>query len=144
MNHEKYMKQAILEAEKALDAGEIPIGAIIVCNDRIIARGHNQTEMLNDVTAHAEIIAITSASNFLGSKYLKNCTLYVTLEPCVMCAGALSWSQITNVVFGAYDDKKGYSKFSTNIFHPKTTVNGGILADECSQIITDFFISKRK
>jgi tRNA(adenine34) deaminase len=138
------MKQAILEADKALDAGEIPIGAIIVCNDRIIARGHNQTEMLNDVTAHAEIIAITSASNFLGSKYLKNCTLYVTLEPCVMCAGALSWSQITNVVFGAYDDKKGYSKFSTNIFHPKTTVNGGILTNECSQIITGFFISKRK
>ncbi|MDR2009384.1 MAG: nucleoside deaminase [Bacteroidales bacterium] len=144
MEHEKYMKQALMEAEKALSSGEIPVGAIIVCNERIIARGYNQTEMLNDVTAHAEIIALTSASNFLGSKYLKNCTLYVTLEPCVMCAGALSWSQIPAIAFGAYDEKKGYSKFNKDILHANTKITGGILKNECSQILKDFFAKKRE
>lgn len=143
MNHEKYMQQAIIEAKNALSLGEVPIGAIIVCNDKVIARGHNQTELLNDVTAHAEIIAITSASNNLVSKYLEKCTIYVTLEPCIMCAGALNWAQISNIVFGAYDDKKGFTKFGDNVIHPKTNIIGGILAEECSQLLKDFFKNKR-
>ena len=143
MEHEKYMKMAILEAEKAFEEGEVPVGAIIVSNNRIIAKAHNQTEMLNDVTAHAEIIAITSAANSLGSKYLLDCTLYVTLEPCVMCAGALAWSQIPNVVYGASDRKKGFLQISQDILHPKTTLIAGVLENECSQLIKDFFEDKR-
>ncbi len=142
-NDEKYMRYALMEAEKAYESDEVPIGAVIVCNDRPIAKGHNQTELLNDVTAHAEIIAITSASNFLNSKYLKECTLYVTLEPCVMCAGALFWAQIDRVVFGAYDEKRGYSKFNKKILHPKTKVTGGILAKESSELLKSFFEKKR-
>lgn len=143
MDHEKYMKLALVEAEKALQNGEVPVGAIIVCNNKIIAKAHNQTEMLNDVTAHAEILAITSAANYLNSKYLVDCSIYVSLEPCIMCAGALAWSQISNVIFGAYDPIRGFTNFEKNILHPKTTVKGGILAEECSQIIKEFFKEKR-
>ncbi len=143
MEHEKFMKLAILEAQKAAEEGEIPVGAVIVCNGRPIARAHNQTELLTDVTAHAEIIAITAASNHLSSKYLTDCTLYVTLEPCVMCAGALAWSQISNIVYGASDDKKGYSTYSDNILHKKTTVTKGILEEECANLMIEFFQNKR-
>lgn len=141
--HEEYMRQALFEAEKALNRGEIPVGAVIVCDDRIIARGHNLTETLNDVTAHAEIQAITSGANYLGGKYLIDCTLYVTLEPCIMCAGALGWSQIARVVYGASDSKKGFSNFSPNTLHPKTEIISGILATECSVLLKSFFSSKR-
>ncbi len=144
MEHEKYMKLALQEAEKALLAGEIPVGAVIVCNDKVIAKAHNQTELLNDVTAHAEIIAITSASNYLGAKYLSDCTLYVTLEPCVMCAGALAWSQISKIVYGATDEKRAYTKCGENILHPKTEVVGGVLQNECAGILRDFFQKLRK
>lgn len=140
---EKYMRIAISEAEKAFDNDEVPVGAIIVNNNRIIARAHNQTELLNDVTAHAEIITITSASNFLNSKYLHDCTLYVSLEPCVMCAGALFWSQIDRIVFGAYDEKRGYLKYNKDILHPKTKVLGGVLSDESSLLLKSFFMNKR-
>ncbi len=140
---ERFMKMALSEAYKAADKDEVPVGALIICNGKLIARGHNQTEMLNDVTAHAEIIAITSASNYLGGKYLKECTLYVTLEPCVMCAGALFWSQIDRIVFGAYDKKRGFTSISNNILHPKTKVTGGILEEECSEVLIDFFKDKR-
>ena len=142
-DHEKYMQQALLEAQTALSKNEVPIGVVIVSNNRVIARGHNQTQTLNDVTAHAEMIAITSASDFMESKYLKDCTIYITLEPCVMCAGALAWSQIPNIVFGAYDKKKGYSTFCPEIFHSKINIIGGVLQDACSQILTDFFKNKR-
>lgn len=144
MEHELFMKMALQEAQKAFDNGEVPVGAVIVCKNRLIARAHNQTELLNDVTAHAEIIAITSAANNLNSKYLKDCTLYVTLEPCVMCAGALAWSQISNIVYGASDPKKGFTRISENILHPKTQVTSGIMEDECSKLLTDFFEKKRK
>jgi len=144
MEHEKFMKMAILEAEKAAEAGEVPVGAVIICNNRPIARAHNQTELLNDVTAHAEILAITAAANNLGSKYLKDCTLYVTLEPCTMCAGALSWSQISNIVYGASDDKKGYTCFNEKILHPKTNIIKGILANECADLMTEFFRERRR
>lgn len=140
---EKYMMQALQEAEKAFEQDEVPVGAVIVCNDRIIARAHNQTELLNDVTAHAEIIAITSASNYFGGKYLNECTLYVSLEPCVMCAGALFWSQIKRVVFGAFDKKRGYLSVNENILHPKTEVVGGIMANESSELLKRFFKDKR-
>ena len=140
---EYFMKQAILEAKKALSKNEIPIGAIIVCNNSIIARAHNLTETLNDVTAHAEMQAFTSAANNLGGKYLKNCTLYVTLEPCVMCAGAAYWTQISRIVYGADDEKKGFSKTNENILHPKTKVTKGILQDECSELLKSFFREKR-
>ncbi|MDR3328160.1 MAG: nucleoside deaminase [Prevotellaceae bacterium] len=143
MSDEYFMNQALKEAQYALDKGEIPVGAVIVCNDRIIARGHNLTETLNDVTAHSEILAITSAANFLGGKYLTNCTIYVTLEPCVMCAGALAWSQITRIVFGAKDPKSGFSNLTQNILHPKTAVVSGILEDECKMILQEFFKEKR-
>lgn len=143
MEHEQYMRMALQEAKKAMENDEVPVGAVIVCNNKIIARGYNQTELLNDVTAHAEIIAITAAANYLGAKYLTGCTIYVTLEPCVMCAGALSWSQISNVVFGACDDKRGFTKFSENILHPKTTLTGGILAEECRELLKEFFEKKR-
>ena len=136
------MKKALLEAEDAFEKGEIPVGAIIVINDRIIARSHNLTELLNDVTAHAEMQAITAAANFLGGKYLTNCTLYVTLEPCQMCAGALYWSQISKIVYGASDDQRGFKTLGTTL-HPKTEVVGGILANEAAELLKRFFIEKR-
>lgn len=139
-----FMKEALKEAQKAYEADEIPVGAVIVANHKIIARSHNLTELLNDVTAHAEMQAITSAANALGGKYLLNCTLYVTLEPCVMCAGALGWSQISKIVYGASDDKKGYSLLEKPVLHPKTEIVKGILEEECSSIIRQFFAQKRK
>lgn len=137
-----FMKRALQEAATAFEKGEVPIGAIIVVQDRIIARAHNLTEQLNDVTAHAEMQAITSAANFLGGKYLHNCTLYVTLEPCQMCAGALFWSQIPKIVFGAYDPQRGFSALGGQL-HPKAIISGGILEEECSEILKQFFIQKR-
>jgi tRNA(adenine34) deaminase len=145
MTDEYYMMQALKEARKAYDDGEIPIGAIIVLNERIIARGHNQTERLNDPTAHAEIIALTSAFNHLGSKYLPDATIYITIEPCLMCAGALYWSKIKRVVYGAPDDKNGYRK-TTGVnwpFHPKTELVHGILKEECGELMKSFFRHKR-
>ena len=138
-----FMKQALSEAKQAFDKDEVPIGAVVVCNDRIIARAHNLTETLNDVTAHAEMQAITAATNVLGGKYLDECALYVTIEPCPMCAGALGWAQLQRVVYGAPDPKKGYTKFSTKVLHPKTEVSYGILADECGELMKKFFESKR-
>mgnify|MGYP002628180393 FL=1 len=136
------MKQALIEAKEAYKKGEVPIGAVIVCENQIIARGHNLTETLNDVTAHAEMQAITSAANFLGGKYLLDCTLYVTIEPCQMCAGALFWSQISTIVYGARDQQRGCINLKTKL-HPKTTISGGVLEEESSQIIKKFFIKKR-
>ncbi|WP_185117513.1 nucleoside deaminase [Dysgonomonas sp. Marseille-P4361] len=143
LNDEYYMRQALKEAQLAFDKNEVPIGAVIVCQNRIIARAHNLTEALNDVTAHAEMQAITAAANVLGGKYLTECSLYVTLEPCPMCAGGLLWSQITKIVYGAKDDKKGYSKFSPTILHPKTTIVSGVLENECSSLLKEFFKQKR-
>lgn len=137
------MKEALKEAQKAYDANEVPVGAIVVAESKIIARSHNLTERLNDVTAHAEMQVITSAANYLGGKYLTECTLYVTLEPCVMCAGALYWSQVSRIVYGAHDEKKGFSKQATNLLHPKTEVISGVLENECSEIIKQFFKAKR-
>ena len=136
------MKMALQEAEKAVEADEVPVGCIIVSNDRIIAKAHNLTETLNDVTAHAEMQAITTAANFLGGKYLQNCTMYVTLEPCIMCAGALAWSQISKVVIGARDEKRGFINKGISL-HPKTEIVTGILEQECAQIVKTFFLSKR-
>lgn len=138
-----YMKQAFLEAQKAKEKNEVPVGAVVVCNNQIIARAHNLTETLNDVTAHAEMLAITSAAEFLGGKYLNECTLYVTLEPCVMCAGALNWSQIKRVVYGARDDKRGFARCQPSLLHPKTEICSGIMSNECQDIIQDFFKRKR-
>ena len=138
-----FMKEALKEAQKAFEADEVPVGAVIVANQKIIARGHNLTERLNDVTAHAEMQAITAAANALGGKYLLDCTLYVTLEPCVMCAGALNWSQISRIVYGASDLKRGFSKISPPLLHPKTLITIGIQEKECSEIIKKFFDSKR-
>ncbi|WP_297694859.1 nucleoside deaminase [uncultured Eudoraea sp.] len=138
-----FMKRALQEAETAFEKGEVPIGAVIVVQDRIIARAHNLTEQLHDVTAHAEMQAITAAANFLGGKYLQNCTLYVTLEPCQMCAGALFWSQISKVVFGAYDPQRGFS-VSGGQLHPKASITGGIMEEECSELLKRFFILKRR
>jgi len=138
-----FMKQALLEAQKANEKGEVPVGAIVVCNNQIIARAHNLTETLNDVTAHAEMLAITAAAEFLGGKYLNKCSLYVTLEPCVMCAGALNWSQIKRIVYGASDEKRGFARCQPQLLHPKTEVVSGIMADDCQQIVLDFFKSKR-
>jgi tRNA(adenine34) deaminase len=137
------MKKALQEAEMAFEKGEIPVGALIVIDNKIIARGQNLTEMLNDVTAHAEMQAITAAANFLGGKYLKDCTLYVTLEPCQMCAGALYWSQISRIVFGASDEHRGFVKMGTQL-HPKTTVVSGIMAEEASVLMKRFFMERRK
>ncbi|MDB4303963.1 nucleoside deaminase [Desulfosarcina sp.] len=137
-----FMKKALKEAEAAYEKGEVPIGAVIVIDGRIIARAHNLTEMLHDVTAHAEMQAITAAANFLGGKYLVNCTLYVTIEPCQMCAGALFWSQISNIVYGARDEDRGCINLKTKL-HPKTKIKGGILEDEASLILKKFFIEKR-
>jgi tRNA(adenine34) deaminase len=141
-NDEYFMKQALIEANKALEQDEVPIGAVVVAKDRIIARGHNLTETLNDVTAHAETQAITSAAEFLGGKYLRGCTMYVTMEPCVMCGGALFWSQIDKVVYGARDEKRGAST-KGDLYHPKTEVIGGVMEEECSEIVKTFFKSKR-
>lgn len=138
-----FMKESLKEAQKAFDEDEVPVGAIVVCNNKIIARAHNMTEKLNDVTAHAEMLAITSATNFLGGKYLNECTLYVTLEPCVMCAGALFWSQIKKIVYAAPDEKRGFSLIEKNILHPKTEVVAGIMQQEASDLITCFFKAKR-
>lgn len=140
---EYFMKKALQEAEMAFEHGEIPVGAVIVVNNTIIARSHNLTEMLNDVTAHAEMQSITAAANYLGGKYLKDCTLYVTLEPCQMCAGALYWSQISKIVFGASDENRGYEKMGTQL-HPKTIVKRGVLADEASDLMKRFFAGRRK
>ncbi len=142
-NDEYFMRQAYLEAQKAFELGEIPVGAVVVVNQQVIARAHNLTERLHDVTAHAEIQAITAAAEFLGGKYLKGCTLYVTLEPCVMCAGALYWSQIDKVVFAARDEKRGAGRFQQELYHPKTVVTNGPLAAECAQLMVDFFQTKR-
>lgn len=143
LDHEYFMKRALVEASNAFDADEIPVGAIIVYDNRIIAKAHNLTETLNDVTAHAEMQAITAAANTIGGKYLNQCTLYVTLEPCVMCAGALGWSQIGSIVFGASDPKRGYQTNAPQALHPKTKITQGILSDECKQIMQDFFKRKR-
>ncbi|MCF6308824.1 MAG: nucleoside deaminase [Flavobacteriaceae bacterium] len=137
-----FMKKALQEAEEAYKKGEVPIGAVIVANNQIIARGHNLTETLNDVTAHAEMLAITAAANYLGGKYLIDCTLYVTIEPCQMCAGALFWSQISKIVFGARDEQRGCITMNTTL-HPKTKMSGGILEEEASQLLKNFFIEKR-
>ncbi|PQA91354.1 tRNA(adenine34) deaminase [Chryseobacterium piscicola] len=139
---EYFMKIALKEAEIAFDKDEVPIGCVVVCNDRVIAKSHNLTETLNDVTAHAEMQAITAAANFLGGKYLINCTLYVTLEPCVMCSGALSWSQISKVVIGARDEQRGFINKNLSL-HPKTEIVTGIMEHECSTIVKEFFKSKR-
>jgi len=138
-----FMKQALLEAQKAGARDEVPVGAVIVCQGRIIARGHNLTETLTDVTAHAEMQAITAAAQFLGGKYLIDCTLYVTVEPCVMCAGALGWSQISRIVYGAADDKRGFVRFAPNALHPKTEILSGVLEVECSALMKEFFKKKR-
>ena len=138
-----YMKQALVEAQKAYDRGEVPVGAVVVCKDRIIARSHNLTETLNDVTAHAEMQAITAAANYLGGKYLPDCTLYVTVEPCVMCAGAIAWSQLGRLVFGAADEKRGYQKFAPQSLHPKTDVVQGVMEDECARLMKGFFQRRR-
>ncbi len=137
------MFQALQEAKKALEKGEVPIGAVVVSNDKIISRSHNLTQTLNDVTAHAEMLAITSAENFLGGKYLDDCTLYVTLEPCAMCAGAIGWAQIKRLVIGAKDDKKGYHLFAPKSLHPKCEVLFGVLDDESSSLLKEFFRLKR-
>ena len=140
---EEYMRKALMEAQRAFDEDEIPVGAIIVCQDKIVSRAHNLTEMLHDVTAHAEMQAITSGANMLGGKYLKDCTLYVTVEPCLMCAGALGWSQISRIVYGCADPKRGYHTFCQKPFHKKTLVEGGVLTEECAALMTDFFSKKR-
>ena len=140
---EQYMRKALAEAQLALREGEIPIGAVVVCKDRIIARAHNLTETLTDVTAHAEMQAITMAANELGGKYLTECTLYVTVEPCVMCAGAIGWAQIPRVVFGCADEKRGYQKYAANALHPKAQAIGGILEEECRELMQTFFREKR-
>ena len=138
-----FMKEALKEARIALAEDEIPIGAVVVCKGQIIGKGHNLTERLNDVSAHAEMQALTAAANYMGGKYLKDCTLYVTMEPCVMCAGASYWFQLSRIVFGAYDTKLGFGRISQKITHPKTIVTGGIHENECSQLVKDFFKSKR-
>ena len=140
---EKFMRKALDEAEAALGEGEIPVGAVVVCKGRIIARAHNLTETLCDVTAHAEMQAITSAAHQLGGKYLTDCTLYVTVEPCIMCAGAIGWSQIRRVVFGTADEKRGFMRFAPKALHPKCTVTQGVLEEECRTLMTDFFRSRR-
>ena len=138
-----FMRQAVEEAREALRQGEIPIGAVVVCRDRIIARAHNLTETLADVTAHAEMQAITSAANYLGGKYLSECTLYVTVEPCVMCAGAIGWAQVRRIVYGCADEKRGYQRFAPKALHPKAIVVGGVMEEECRQLMQNFFRERR-
>ena len=140
---EQYMLRALEQAQMAADRDEVPVGVVVVCQNRIIARGHNLTETLNDVTAHAEMQAVTAAANALGGKYLSDCTLYVTVEPCVMCAGALGWSQISRVVYGAADPKRGFSVYAPQALHPKTQVTSGVLAEECGALMSDFFKRRR-
>ena len=140
---EQFMRKALYEAQRAAEEGEIPIGAVIVCNDRIISRAHNLTEKLHDVTAHAEMQAITAAADLLGGKYLSDCTLYVTVEPCVMCAGAIGWAQIGRIVYGASDEKRGYQLYAPRALHPKAVVMRGVLEAECRQMMQDFFKQKR-
>ena len=142
-NDEYFMKQALQEAKIAFEEGEVPIGAVVVCENKIISRGHNLTERLKDVTAHAEMLAYTSATEFLGSKYLKKCTLYVTLEPCGMCATACGWAQVSKIVYGASDAKKGFTQMQPSVIHPKTVIEKGILKDECGDLIKRFFAAKR-
>ena len=144
MTDEQYMKQALAEAHRALSEGEVPIGCVIECGGRVIARAHNLTETLCDVTAHAEMQAITAAANTLGGKYLTGCTLYVTVEPCPMCAGAIGWAQLSRVVYGCADTKRGYSLYAPRVMHPKTATAGGILDDECRELMQDFFRKRRK
>ena len=139
----QYMKAALAEAEAGMQEGEIPVGAVVVCRGRIIARAHNLSERLNDPTAHAEMQAITAATNYLGGKYLDSCTIYITLEPCVMCAGALAWSQVARVVYGAGDEKRGFLTLGRPILHPKTELTGGILSDECGKLLIEFFKTRR-
>ena len=140
---EQYMLRALEQAQMATDRDEVPVGVVVVCQDRIIARGHNLTETLNDVTAHAEMQAVTAAANALGGKYLSDCTLYVTVEPCVMCAGALAWAQVGRIVYGAADPKRGYSVYAPEALHPRTQVTAGVLAEECGELMRQFFKSKR-
>lgn len=139
-----FMKHALMEAQKAGERGEVPVGAVVVCKDRIIARAHNLTEALTDVTAHAEMQAITAAASFLGGKYLNECTLYVTVEPCVMCAGAIAWAQMGRLVFGAEDEKRGYQRYAPQALHPKTVVAKGVMAEECAALMKEFFTAKRR
>ena len=139
----RYMKMALDEASLAFEQGEVPVGAIVVCRGRVIARAHNLTETLTDVTAHAEMQAVTAAANHLGGKYLTGCTLYVTVEPCIMCAGALGWSQISRVVYGAPDEKRGFRRYAPQALHPKTEVTEGVLADECAELMRRFFADRR-
>lgn len=141
---EMYMQKALAEAQEAFRSGEVPVGAVVVCGGKIIGRGHNLTETLGDVTAHAEIQAITAAASWLGGKYLTGCTLYVTVEPCVMCAGALGWSQVERIVYGAADAKRGYRTYAPHALHPRTEVVGGVLEDECAALMKDFFKGRRK
>ena len=143
MTDQEYMQKALIEAKQAFEEGEVPVGAVIVCRGRIIARAHNLTERLTDVTAHAEMQAITAAANALGGKYLTDCTLYVTVEPCVMCAGALAWAQLSRIVYGASDPKRGFSVFAPNALHPRTEVTKGVLAEECANLMKDFFQRRR-
>jgi len=140
---EYFMNEALKEARKAFDAGEVPVGAVVVCDNRIVARAHNLTETLHDVTAHAEMQAFTAAANYLNSKYLRDCTLYVTLEPCMMCAGGAYWTQIGRIVYGADDEKRGFTLARSSVLHPVTKLEKGVLADACSQLMSDFFTSKR-
>ena len=142
-NDEYFMKKAFSEALLAFEEGEVPVGAVVVSNQKVIARAHNLTETLNDVTAHAEMQAITAAANLLGGKYLNDCILYVTVEPCVMCAGALGWSQIGKIVYGAEDEKRGFNKFTSKVLHPKTEVVSGVLETECAELMKEFFRQKR-
>lgn len=144
MDDERYMREALREAMAAAEEDEVPVGAVVACRGRIIAKGHNMTERLKDPTAHAEMIAITAAAEAMGGKYLTDCTLYVTVEPCPMCAGALAWSQISRVVYGALDPKRGFSMFSPSLLHPKTDITAGVLAQECGQLVSDFFKNKRQ
>ena len=141
---EQFMRKALAEAEESARVGEIPIGAVVVCKGRVISRAHNLTETLCDVTAHAEMQAITSAANTLGGKYLTDCTLYVTVEPCVMCAGAIGWAQIPRIVCGAYDEKRGFRRYAPKAMHPKAEIIGGVLEEECAALMTDFFAKLRK
>ena len=142
-NDERYMRMALDEANRAYQEGEVPVGAVVACGDRVIARAHNLTETLTDVTAHAEMQAVTAAANHLGGKYLTGCTLYVTVEPCIMCAGALGWSQISRVVYGAPDEKRGFRRYAPQALHPKTEVTEGVLADECAELMRRFFADRR-
>ena len=141
---ERYMRMALEEARRAAEAGEVPVGAVVVTHGRIVGRGHNLTEALNDVTSHAEIQAITAAAQTLGGKYLTECTLYVTVEPCLMCGGAIGWSQLGRLVYGAADAKRGCSTFTDRAYHPRTEVRGGVLADECSALMKEFFAARRR